>query len=140
MLRTHEIHGSVPLCSRWVRFFFAHKEGLWEEYPPLVHGRRHPVDRQGRPVDIGILPVNGQPEHVDMDIDPVNKEVCPVNMESCGIQAEWECPQAISICLHVLDMPIIPVYRRCTVCEHTFPQGQSFLNTTVACKQAKTSC
>ena len=88
----------------------------------------HPVDRQGCPVDIGILPVNGQPEHVDMDIDPVNKEVCPVNMESCRMQAEWECQQAISICLHVLDMPIIPVYRAPPV------------NTTVACKQAKTSC
>ena len=55
-----------------------------------------PVDRQGRPVDIGILPVNGHSEHVDMDIDPVNKEVCPVNMEPCGIQAEWECQRAIS--------------------------------------------
>ena len=113
MLRTHASHGSVPLCSRWVRFLFLSiKEGLWEEYPPPVHGRRHPVDRQGRPVDIGILPVNGQPEHVDMDIDPVNKEVCPVNMESCGIQAEWECQQAISICSHVrsdVDTGMLPV-------------------------------
>jgi hypothetical protein len=83
VLRTHASHGSVPLCSRWVRS-----------------------------VDIGILPVNGQPEHVDMDIDPVDKEVCPVNMESCGIQAEWECQQAISICLHVrsdVDTGILPV-------------------------------
>ena len=76
--------------------------------------RRHPVDRQGRPVDIGILLVNGQPEHVDMDIDPVNKEVCPVtvNMESCGIQAEWDCQQAISICSHVrsdVDTGMLPV-------------------------------
>ena len=39
-----------------------------------MHGRRCPVDRQGRPVDIGILPVNGQPEHVDIDIDAVNQE------------------------------------------------------------------
>ena len=57
-------------------------------------------------------PVNGQPKHVDMDIDPVNKEVCPVNMESCGIQAEWECQQVISICLHVrsdVDTGILPV-------------------------------
>ena len=50
-----------------------------------MHGRRCPVDRQGRPVDIGILPVNGQSVLVDMSIDSVNKEACPVNMESCGI-------------------------------------------------------
>jgi hypothetical protein len=75
----------------------------------------HPVDRQGCPVDIGILPVNGQPEHVDMDIDPVSQEVWPVNMESCGIQAEWEC--------------------------QLFTGGGLLLvNTTGACRQAKTSC
>ena len=59
-----------------------------------------------------ILPVNGQPEHVDMDIDPVSQEVWPVNMESCGIQAEWACQQAISICSHVrsdVDNGMLPV-------------------------------
>ena len=109
---TREPRLSAALLALGKIIFWRIKEGLWEEYLPPVHGRRHPVDRQGRPVDIGILPVNGQPEHVDMDIDPVNKEVCPVNMESCGIQAEWECQQAISICLHVrsdVDTGILPV-------------------------------
>ena len=78
MLRTHASHGSVPLCSRWVRSFFCAKEGLWEEYLPPVHGRRHPVVRQGCPVGIVLLQVNGKSVLVDMDIDAVNKEVCPV--------------------------------------------------------------
>jgi hypothetical protein len=38
--------------------------------------------RQRRPVDIELLPVNGQSVLVDMSIDPVNKEVCPVNKKS----------------------------------------------------------
>ena len=61
-----------------------------------VHGRRHPVDRQGRPVDIVSLPVNGQPVLVDMDIDAVNKKVCPVNMESSCRDANNACRQALS--------------------------------------------
>ena len=79
----------MPLCSRWVRFFFV-----------SVHGRRHSVDRQGRPVDIVSLPVNGQPVLVDMDIDAVNKKVCPVNMESSCRDANNACRQALS-CGHV---------------------------------------
>ena len=92
---------SAALLALGKIIFLRIKEGLWEEYLLPVHGRRHPVDRQRRPVDMELLPVNGQSVLVDMSIDPVNKEVCPVNMESCGIQAEWECQRGISICLHV---------------------------------------
>ena len=57
---------------------------MWEEYLPPVHGRRHPVDRQGRPVDIVLLPVNGQSVLVDMDIDAFRQAL------SCG-HANYTC-------------------------------------------------
>ena len=101
------------------------KEGLWEEYPPPVH--EGVTLLTGKVVvDIVSLPVNGQPVLVDMDIDAVNKKVCPVNMESSCRDANNACRQALS-CGHA-NSPIIPVDRMRPV------------NTTVACKQARTSC
>ena len=63
--------------------FFLRKKGgcVGRISPHPVHTRRHPVDRQGR----------------DVNIDRINK-VCPVKTESCSIQAEWGCQQAKSIC------------------------------------------
>ena len=93
---TREPRLSAALLALGKIIFLRIKEGLWEEYLPLVHGRRHPVNRQGRPVDIEILPVNGQFVLVDMNIDAVNKEVCPVNMESSCRDANDACRQALS--------------------------------------------
>ena len=75
---TREPRLSAALLALGKIFFLRIKEGLWEEYLPPVHGRRHPVVRQGRPVDIVLLQVNGKSVLVHMDIDAVNKEVCPV--------------------------------------------------------------
>ena len=91
---------SAALLALGKIIFLRIKEGLWEEYLPPVHGRRHPVDRQGRPVDIELLPVNGQSVLVDMSIDPVNKEVCPVNMESSCRDANTACERAVRPCGH----------------------------------------
>ena len=63
---TREPRLSAALLALGKIIFLRIKEGLWEEYLPPVHGRRHPVDRQGRPVDIEILPVNGQSVLVDI--------------------------------------------------------------------------
>ena len=50
------------------------------------------------PVDIELLPVNGQSVLVDMSIDPVNKEACPVNMESSCRDANTACERAVRPC------------------------------------------
>ena len=65
-----------------------------------MHGRRHPVDRQGRPADIEILPVNGKSVFVDMNVDAVHNEVCPVNMESSCRDANTACERAVRPCGH----------------------------------------
>ena len=89
-----------------------------------MHGRRHPVDRHGRPVDIVSLPVNGQPVLVDMDQLMLSTRRC--------VLSTWS---------HPVEMQIMPVDRHCPVDMSIIPVDRMRpVNTTVACKQAKTSC